>query len=360
MISKRHFPAIHLMVALGSLAAVDAFAQAPGPTPVPIAAFDHLKCYKIKDFAKKAGYSADLVPQQVPLFNLEPGCKIVVPAKLFCIDVQKTNVQPVPPFTVNGTTTHDFLCYKLTCPKQPLPTVLVQDQFARRDIQILPPKFLCAPAIKLNFPTPTPTLTPPPPPTPTATHTPGCGFDPATQACNGPCPVPGEQCVWVVNTAGVAGCDCVPPPVCSGTAAPSCPGPCPNPQDQCRPDQNGVCTCTHPCGPDPTNPVLTCTGDCAVNETCQVNTATSSCNCVPVPHPCGLVGAQCGGTCQLSDESCLFDPVQGCTCVSNAAQCANGQTPAQCSGLLCPGIPGTPFSQCLFSGPIPGGSCNCQ
>src|SRR5687768_3287871 len=63
--------------------------------------FDHLKCYKIKD-PTKAAYVADLVPLQRPPFSVEPGCKVLFPPKLFCIPVQKTNVQPQPPGAVNG------------------------------------------------------------------------------------------------------------------------------------------------------------------------------------------------------------------------------------------------------------------
>ena len=90
---------------LAVLAVVPVSAQAQVGNP-----FDHLKCYKVKD-PTKAKYVADLVPLQAPPFQVEPGCALKTPAKLFCIPVQKTNVQPAAPGAVNGVAAQDYLVY---------------------------------------------------------------------------------------------------------------------------------------------------------------------------------------------------------------------------------------------------------
>jgi hypothetical protein len=154
------------------------------------AVFDHLKCYPIKD-GIKGTYLADFIPDQQPLFSVESKCKIKVPAKFFCVDVVKTNVQPPPPQTVNGTTTHDFLCYKFVCPKgTPFPStpITVKDQFGQRDISIKKPGLICTPAEKVpNHHRCVATAT----------------------GCTGDCPITGDQCVFGTNPiTGVIECGC--------------------------------------------------------------------------------------------------------------------------------------------------------
>jgi hypothetical protein len=348
--------------------------------------FDHLKCYKLKDFAPKKAYAVDLIPDQDPPFSVEQGCKIMVPAKLFCIDVIKQNVQPPPPGTVSGTNARDYLCYKVKCPKQVLPIVTVEDQFGRRDLTIKPPKFVCAPANKVipptrtptptktrtptptrtltptrtRTPTPTRTLTPtrtrtPTPtrtitptrtvtpsatatetptetrtpietPTPTATQTPGmqCQFG-SDGVCAGDCP-PMLHCVAITSPGGSTFCDCVPGgQLCHLGDDGMCGGVCPNPAHVCIPDAVG-------------------------------------CNCGPPPG-CSMGGGgtagQCGGPCpDPATQKCLFEPAMGnCACVPNAAMCMpQGPAPTQCGGL-CPGAPGTPGSNCT---PNAAGACNCS
>ena len=343
-ISRRHLSATLALAAIVLFTASTVAAQAPPP-------FDHLKCYKISDSIKKT-YKVDLVPQQAPPFSVETGCKLVVPAKLFCIDVRKTHVQPPPPLTANGATTHDFLCYKIACPQKIDFTQSVRDQFGQRPVKVKPPKMLCAPAIKIiSTPTPpaaTRTATPQP------TQTPICQLDSASGQCGGPCPIAGDQCVFTVAADGTAKCDCQPPPQCGPAGAHTCKGPCPNPADQCRVSPTDTCICVHPCGFNAHSGQ--CGGECPANEICQGTTPPSTaCNCVPQPHPCGLSNNQCSGDCQLSDESCLFDPAVGCRCVSNGALCANGN-PASCGGQLCPGVPGTPNSHCQSNAV----GCQCQ
>ena len=330
--------------------------------------FDHLKCYAIKDFAPPKTYKVDLLPEQKPPFNLETGCKLVVPAKLFCIDVVKQNVQPAPPGAAPGPKAYDYLCYRLVCPKQTLPTLVVTDQFGHRDVTVKPPKFLCAPATKqILHPTPVPTSTPTP--VPTETRTPGCDFDSATGKCGGPCPPDAlgtpQQCVFIVNPDGTADCDCRPPnPSCSLPAGSNqCTGPCPDPRDQCRNGDPGEppCVCAHPCSPDPSNAAIppTCSGDCPVpTDTCVVN-AAGGCDCHPgTASPCGSTFAPtCDGGCPNPGEACVPTGGPGSPCF-----CENG-TPPPCGVLAgnpqCLGACPANLA-CVAVGPVPGGSCNCQ
>jgi hypothetical protein len=170
-------PAVVILVASGA----DAQLQ-----PV----FDHLKCYAITD-PLKVKHTLDLTPEQTQ-FLPEPGCLLKSPAKFFCIDVQKTNVQPTPGGPpVQAQDARDYLCYIVHCPNVNQNKVLtVFDQFGQRDITIKPPKLLCAPAQKVGVPPkPTPTPCVPPNPTPTPTNPPcitgGCA--PCGSCGNGEC-----------------------------------------------------------------------------------------------------------------------------------------------------------------------------
>ena len=363
MLSRRYITAMGALVALSLLTATTASAQL-------VPNFDHLKCYKVKDFAQKKVYKVDMLPEQRPPFNLETGCKLIVPAKLFCIDVIKFNVQPQPPGAPAGQKAADYLCYKVACPKQTLPMLVITDQFGARDVQIKPPKYLCAPATKqIIHQTPVPTRTPTPvqpTPTPTIQPTAHCDFLAATGKCGGPCP-PMEQCVWVVNSNGTAGCDCRPPdPSCTLPAgANQCTGPCPDPRDQCR---NGLpgeppCTCSHPCSKDPTVTPPQCNGDCPnPTDTC-VTDAVGNCNChPPTAPPCGNTTApQCDGACPTSpggaQQACVPQGPAGSPCFCETGTpppCGQLQGNPQCLGA-CP-----PNTACVAVGPVPGGSCACQ
>jgi len=114
---------------------------------------DHLKCYKVKDPAPKARYTADLTG-----LAPEPGCTIKVPGTMLCVETTKRNVQPTPPGGgTSGTPAGNFLCYKLKCPKATVPPVMVNDQFGARMVTPSVSKLVCAPV--------------PPPPTTTSTTT---------------------------------------------------------------------------------------------------------------------------------------------------------------------------------------------
>ncbi len=134
---------------------------------------DHLKCYKIKDVkvvgddGRQIEGLVDLTALQDPPFSFEPGCALKVKAKEFCIPVAKTPKQ----FNVPGTGVEghdildDFLCYKLRCPAPddggalPPDSLLVIDQFARREVRKFKTVKLCAPAVKIVDTTTTSTTT---------------------------------------------------------------------------------------------------------------------------------------------------------------------------------------------------------
>jgi hypothetical protein len=191
--------------------------------------FDHLKCYKIKD-PTKAKYVADLVPLQQPPFQVEPGCLVKFPARLFCIPVQKTNVQPPPPGAVNGKTGQDYLVYQIRCPNvavvkggMPLP---VTDQFASRTVFVGKHQFLMVPAFKQSHLCHNGAVPGAPPvcggdctnPSAKCVQIPGttqcgcespCGID-ATGTCGGTCPHAGQDCHVITLSDGTAECTCDP------------------------------------------------------------------------------------------------------------------------------------------------------
>ena len=203
--------------------------------------FDHLQCFKIKDPLPRANAAADLVPEQSPPFNVAPGCKIKLPAKYFCIDVAKENLQPPAALDINDADTHDFFCYRIACRKDPsaprggMP-LDAEDQFGRRTVLIKRSPYFCAPARKV---VPTPSVTPTP-----LTGVP-CGQLPPDQCGQGDCG-PISDCV-----VGVGGfCRCEPPTPTPNTPVPTrtrTPGPCTVAQAPCSCDAQGQCVGV-PCG----------------------------------------------------------------------------------------------------------------
>ncbi len=300
--------------------------------------FDHLKCYKVKD-PTKAAYVADLVPLQQPPFSVEPGCKVKVPAKLFCIPVQKMKVQPPPPATVNGTQAQDYLVYQIKCPQktpieggQPL---AVGDQFGSRTLKMGKHQFLMVPAFKQS----------------TLCHNSGQAGTPPI--CGGDCTDPGAKCVQIPGTIE---CGCEHP--CGLDAAGTCGGTCPSDMQQCQvvPLADGTLECT--CDPpfdachleDPAT--RTCGGECTDPAAQCVLTTGGVCECM---RPCGPTGIrQCGGTCPTAAETCQVKPDDsGCECVGAGPQPCGMDGTGQCGGIC-------PINlQCLHSGPVPGGTCAC-
>jgi hypothetical protein len=170
---------------LRSAAALTALAFHVAPVHAqPGPAFDHLKCYVIRDTNVGQSYTLDLLPEQSQ-FLAETGCTMRAIARWLCIDVVKTNVSPPPAGPeVPATDARDYLCYKLKCPKVSM-TLEVRDQFGTRDVLVKKPDRLCVPAEKVVPPTPTPAstpstdstaLTPSPTPTPTPIPSECVGF----------------------------------------------------------------------------------------------------------------------------------------------------------------------------------------
>ncbi len=331
---RRMFLALATAIVAAALAPALSQAQVGNP-------FDHLKCYKIKDPQLKVQYTADLVPLQIPPFNIEPGCVLKVPAKLFCIPVQKTNVQPNPPGAVNGTTAQDYLLYKIKCPNiavvkggMPLP---VTDQFGARTILVGAHQVLLVPAFKQS----------------NLCH--NQQGDPALPPiCGGDCTDPNAKCVQV---AGTTTCACESP--CGLDAQGVCSGMCSFPGQTCQliTLSNGVvdCTCDPPVDTchlvDPA--ARTCGGECSDPNARCVLDSTGSCQC---EKPCGAIGIRkCGGLCQNATETCTVKPDDsGCECKPTVAQpCGPDATTGQCGGV-CPNN-----DTCVHSGPVPGGTCVC-
>jgi hypothetical protein len=184
--------------------AVSVFLAAPAVAQVP----DHLKCYKIKDPQAKATYTADL-GGLVP----EPGCTVKVPAKLLCVQVTTTNVNPPPINAPPANPPGDFLCYEVKCPRSGRFPVPFTDQFGARTVEANAAKMLCAPRI-VGFPTSTVTTTS------STTTTTRCHFDAAMNGCQGDCPLAGQQCTLTTPDR----CDCLPPSchTCYVTVSNSC------------------------------------------------------------------------------------------------------------------------------------------
>lgn len=316
--------AVWLVVAM--LVPVASYAQVGNP-------FDHLKCYKVKD-PTKAKYVADLVPLQQPPFQIEPGCAVKFPAKLFCVPVQKRNVQPAAPGAVNGRQAQDYLVYQIKCPKTPGFTLPVTDQFATRTIGIVKHQFLLVPAFKqskLCHNTANPGL---PPvcggdctdPLATCAVVPGttscdcqrkCSFD-AAGVCKGTCPASGQLCQIVTHPGQPDLCTCDPPfDDCHlvDPATGQCGGGCADPTAQCILDTNGVCDCVKPCGP---TGIRQCGGLCpTAQEFCRVKPDDSGCECFGAqPQPCGFLSGtqQCGGICPHNLACVHTGPVPGGSC----------------------------------------------
>jgi hypothetical protein len=292
--------------------------------------YDHLECYKIKDLQPKKKYTATLTPQQTQ-FLTQTGCQLKVPAKLLCINVEKSNVVPAPPLALNGADTRDFLCYNLKCPKLDLPFAF-EDQFGSRNITVKKPHQLCAPAREVGDPgpaTPTPCL-------PNPTPTPGNCMDLMQNGaetdidCGGPCPpcMNGEGC---------------------GTAT------------DC---QSGICTsgtCTF-CSPGQTQSCGTMLpGACSVGtRTCNMTgTAFGACQAPPgSPETCnnvdddcdgmvddGLGQTTCGtGACQNTVQNCVGGVSQSCTPGLPGTETCNS-IDDNCDGMVdnnaCPVLPNT-------------------
>jgi hypothetical protein len=119
------------------------------------AQLDHLHCYKAKDSAAKAVYTADL-----DALTASTGCQITLPAKMLCVETTKSNVLPAPPGGgPSGTPAGTFACYKVKCPKAEIADENVTDQFGSHTFTKIKSKLVCAPATPAGPTTTTTTTT---------------------------------------------------------------------------------------------------------------------------------------------------------------------------------------------------------
>src|SRR5262245_61652321 len=135
---------------VASLALAVVFAAGASAQPI----FDNMKCYKIRDPQQGKQYTADLVPKLTHDFQtedgdrivggvLKKGCRIRVPAKFFCIEVDPQNAHDASPpynpaqWTVDGPEPGERLCYKLSCPSTPIKDIPIIDAFGTRTIKLL-------------------------------------------------------------------------------------------------------------------------------------------------------------------------------------------------------------------------------
>ena len=310
---------------------------------------DHLQCFKIKDTIAKTTYTADLVPSDTG-FPVAPGCTVKLPAKILCVDVEKTNVAPTPPGTAAGPAAPKYLCYKVKCPKAQ-PTATVQDQFGIHPITVKSTSLLCAPV-----------------PLPTTTTT-------TTTSTTSPCIATPEVCDGVDNdcdgfvdeglgtiSCGVGQCQNTVPACVGGspqTCTPGTPGPeiCGSGIDE---DCDGIvdeqpCQCTSAAQcPTPPNAVAQCQAsnctffclmgysDCNnfPGDGCEVNVQNDPANCGSCGNVCvrpnattGCMNAMCTiASCNPGFADCNGAPADGCetSIFNNNANCGG-------CNLMCPG-----------------------
>src|SRR5262249_12048834 len=88
------------------------------PTERAVAqAFDHLKCYRVRDAATRARYTSAIDTRDPADFPVEAGCVVRVPASVLCVAARQIVISPPPPGTPAGQPSQDYLCYKVKCPR---------------------------------------------------------------------------------------------------------------------------------------------------------------------------------------------------------------------------------------------------
>jgi hypothetical protein len=170
---------------------------------------DHLKCQQVKDSADRREVTADL-GGLIP----ESGCVVRLPAKLFCEEATKTNVDPPAQGGSGPAPAGRFLCYKVRCPRRDAATLAFSDQFGTHTIEVGSTKLLCAPGIDAGVP---------------------CDVVAA------PCGACGAGlCVPVTSAGGVTTLQCVDEPTCVPRSG--CDTPC-DPGQVCQdlPEQEACC-----------------------------------------------------------------------------------------------------------------------
>ena len=202
--------------------------------------FDNMKCYKIRDPQRGKQYSADLLPKLTHDFAaelgdrivggvLKKGCRIRVPAKFFCIEVDPQNVHDASPpynpsqWTVAGPEPGERLCYKLSCPSVPTKELPIIDSFGTRTITLLGRTSYFCTSVTRQLPSNS-----------------ECSMSGSGQ-CGGTCPA-GKRCLSI----GSESCDCVPEEQFCTSAAACGLGFCGGVWETCTALPLGGCGCSHP------------------------------------------------------------------------------------------------------------------
>jgi hypothetical protein len=110
----------------------------------PVAAGNHLRCYKAKDTIAKQKFTGVGLNSNTGLPNVA-GCTVSTGTKMCCDAVDKVGV-PLTGGPLGPTT--KFCCYKLKCPKSTDVTIHINDQFGERDVvsRKAVSKLLCSPS----------------------------------------------------------------------------------------------------------------------------------------------------------------------------------------------------------------------
>jgi len=202
--------------------------------------FDNMKCYKIRDTQPGKQYTADLVPKLTHDFStelgdriiggvLKKGCRIRVPAKLFCIEVEPQNAHDASPpynpaqWTVDGPEPGERLCYKLSCPPTPQKDLAIIDAFGTRTIKLLGRTGYFCTSVTRQLPQGS-----------------ECSLAGNGQ-CGGDCPA-GERCLAITPQD----CGCVPDAQACATSTVCSAGFCGGVWETCVMLPIGVCGCSHP------------------------------------------------------------------------------------------------------------------
>jgi hypothetical protein len=96
-------------------------------------------CYKVKDPAAKATYTAG----RVDGITTQTGCTINVPAVMACIPGGPSGLTPTPPGSPGPSPTSPVACYKVKCSKQQLQVLPFADEFGTRVLTPTGPKLVC-------------------------------------------------------------------------------------------------------------------------------------------------------------------------------------------------------------------------
>jgi len=106
---------------------------------------DHLKCYRVRDAAERASYSAAIATRDPADFPTEVGCTIRTPASLLCVAARQIVISPATVGGVAGQPSQDYLCYKMKCPPN-RPTLTLTDQFGSHPLRGTHSNLYCTPA----------------------------------------------------------------------------------------------------------------------------------------------------------------------------------------------------------------------